>query len=572
MTAARNRRDAVYLALIVAGGAAARIYGLDFGLPHQGVRPDELTLIARVMNFFSWDLNPRFFSYPSLLMYLLFLAYNLYYCLGLALGKFRSLGDFIAFYARDPSSFYLISRGISALFGTLSILAVHQLALRLFGRIEALLAACFLAFAYLHVRDSHFGTTDVPVTFFVIASYVAMAAFWNASSTRTSTVAGLFAGLAASTKYMGALLCVPMVLARLFAADTPPGRPRSQAPNRSLVVFGLAFAAAFLAGTPYALVELARIRGDFAREVRAVWAFGYPLPSGWVYHLTCSLRYGLGLPLLGASLLGCFVLFHRDWRKACFLMSFPLLYYVLMGKGNRDFVRYAIPLVPFLCVTAAVLLSQLHALARRQISAGRSSSLLAGAVVALLFPSLDSVVRFDSLLGKQDTRVAARQYVEQVVPSGSSFSEFSSAFGELELSPSGSQVKKLLVSATGESVQERVDRVRWEEVRTGGRVGYELWQYDPETRQFLADGRPAPGSPDFIIVEDSPLRFYPARVTPEIRELTHRDYVLGKSFLAYGNLAPGTIFNEMDALYIPYAGFGGYRRPGPNIFVYRRSP
>jgi hypothetical protein len=448
---------------------------------------------------------------------------------------------------------------------------LHQLALRLFGRVEAMLAACFLAFAYLHVRDSHFGTTDVPVTFFLIASYVGMAAFWNVSSTRNSMVAGMFAGLAASTKYMGVLLWVPMALARLFTADTPR-QPRSQTPNRSLVFFGLAFAAAFLAGTPYAPVEIARIRSDFAREVRAVWAMGYPLPSGWVYHLTCSLRYGLGLPLLGVSLLGCFVLFHRDWRKACFFLSFPLLYYVLMGKGNRDFVRYAIPLIPFLCVTAAISLAHLHALARRRLSEGRSSILVAAAAFLLLFPSLDSVARFDSLLARQDTRVAARRYVEQVVPAGSSLCEFSSAFGELELSPSGSQLKKLLESATGKSVQERVDRARWEEVRTGARAGYELWQYDSATKQFLADGRAALGGPDFLIVEDSPLRFYPAKVPPEIRDLTHRSYVLKKSFLAYGALPAGTIFNEMDALYLPYAGLGGYRRPGPNIFVYQRSP
>ena len=78
MTAGWKRRDALLLALIVTGGAMARFYGLGFGLPHQGVRPDELTLIARVMEFFSWDLNPRFFSYPSLLMYILFAAYNAY--------------------------------------------------------------------------------------------------------------------------------------------------------------------------------------------------------------------------------------------------------------------------------------------------------------------------------------------------------------------------------------------------------------------------------------------------------------------------------------------------------------
>ncbi len=567
MTAAWKRRDTLLLALIVAGGAAVRFYGLGFGLPHQGVRPDELTLIARVMNFFSWDLNPRFFSYPSLLMYILFAAYNTYYFLGLALGRFQSFSDFIATYAWDPSSFYLISRGISAVFGTLSIIAVHQVAHRLFGKVEALLGACFLAFAYLHVRDSHFGTTDVPVTFFVMASYAGIAAFWDSPSARHSTLAGLFAGLATSTKYMGVLLWVPMALTRLFA----PG-PRPQPRNRSLILFGLAFAAAFLAGTPFALLEAARIRSDFAREVRAVWAFGYPLPSGWIYHLTCSLRYGLGLPLLGASLAGCFILFFRDWRKASLFLSFPLLYYALMGKGNRDFVRYAIPLVPFLCVTAAVFLVRLHDLGRQRLTDAWSSSLLSAAAFLLLLPSIVSIARLNSLLSKEDTRVSARRYVERHIPAGSTISEFSASFGGLELSPSAASLQKPIGSAAGKSVQMQIDRARWNAMRSGKRAGYGLWQYDPETRQFLADGGFVTGNPDYLIVEDSPLRFYPAKVPPEIRDLASRGYVLTKSFTAYGELPAGTIFNEMDAVYFPYAGFKGYKRPGPNIFIYRRTP
>ncbi|MCI0568621.1 MAG: glycosyltransferase family 39 protein [Acidobacteria bacterium] len=571
MTAGWKRRDTLLLALIVTGGAVARFYGLAFGLPHQGVRPDELTLIARVMNFFSWDLNPRFFSYPSLLMYILFAAYNTYFWLGLALGRFQSISDLIAAYARDPSSFYLISRGISALFGTLSILAVYKVAFRLFGKVEALLAACFLAFAYLHVRDSHFGTTDVPVTFFVIASYVGMGALWDSPSTRHSTVAGLFAGLAASTKYMGVLLWAPMLLARLLAPSSAD-RPRPQSRDWSLILFGLAFAAAFLAGTPFALVEATRIRSDFAREVRAVWAFGYPLPPGWIYHLTCSLRYGLGVPLFGASLAGCFVLLRRDWRKASFLLSFPLLYYTLMGKGNRDFVRYAIPLVPFLCVTAAVFLAYLHTLARRRLSDAWGSILLAAAACLLLVPSIVSVVRFDSLLSMEDTRVSARRYVERLIPAGSTIAEFSASFGELELSPTATSLQKLLESAAGTRVQKQIDRARWNDVQAGRRAGYELWRYDPETKRFVAEGGAVPGNPDYLIVEDSPLRFYPAKVPPEIRDLTNRGYVLKKSFLAYGELSEGTIFNEMDALYIPFAGFAGYERPGPNIFIYQRAP
>jgi hypothetical protein len=107
-------------------------------------------------------------------------------------------------------------------------------------------------------------------------------------------------------------------------------------------------------------------------------------------------------------------------------------------------------------------------------------------------------------------------------------------------------------------------------VRAGRRPGYRLARYDAETKRFQADDGTVVENPDFLVLEDSPLRFYPATVPAEIRDLTRRGYVLKQSFVAYGALPTGTIFNEMDALYLPFAGFAGYSRPGPNIFIYQR--
>jgi hypothetical protein len=38
----------------------------------------------------------------------------------------------------------------------------HVIAARIGGRLAGLLSAFFLAFAVLHLRDSHFATTDMP--------------------------------------------------------------------------------------------------------------------------------------------------------------------------------------------------------------------------------------------------------------------------------------------------------------------------------------------------------------------------------------------------------------------------
>ena len=52
------------LALIVAVGAALRVWGIAFGLPHDLARPDEEKIAYAVFGILHGDFNPHFFLYP----------------------------------------------------------------------------------------------------------------------------------------------------------------------------------------------------------------------------------------------------------------------------------------------------------------------------------------------------------------------------------------------------------------------------------------------------------------------------------------------------------------------------
>ena len=196
------------------------------------------------------------------------------------------------------------------------------------------------------------------------------------------------------------------------------------------------------------------------------------------------------------------------------------------------------------------------------------------ALLAILIsiPSLSAILRFDTLLARSDTRVQARRFVEESIPQGSTISEFSPDFGTLELSPTLSLLEKELAAAgSGTTVEGSLAGARIEAVREGARPGYRLWEYDASSRKYLEAGKEVAGSPDFLILEDSPLRFYQAAIPTEIRETIDRTYLLERSFLAYPPRSRGFVFNELDILYVPFARFGDYRFPGPNIFLYRRT-
>jgi hypothetical protein len=63
---------------------------------------------------------------------------------------------------------YLIPRLLSVTAGVLTIPVLYGVSKELFSRRVALVAAAFLTVAFLHVRDSHFGVTDVSMTFLAL--------------------------------------------------------------------------------------------------------------------------------------------------------------------------------------------------------------------------------------------------------------------------------------------------------------------------------------------------------------------------------------------------------------------
>ncbi len=70
--AARLRRlttpDAMFLAVLLAVAAVARLWGLTFGLPHAMVRPDEDAVGAIAGGYYDGNFRPLIFDYPPLFM------------------------------------------------------------------------------------------------------------------------------------------------------------------------------------------------------------------------------------------------------------------------------------------------------------------------------------------------------------------------------------------------------------------------------------------------------------------------------------------------------------------------
>jgi 4-amino-4-deoxy-L-arabinose transferase-like glycosyltransferase len=534
----RHRRLLVGLAIVFAVAAIVRFWGLAFGLPHTQARPDETHIIEAARTMLSGRL-PRFYDYPWLYIALLSVLYVGYYVWGALFGVFGSLADMVASWPNHWEPFFLISRAMAAAFGAATVLVVFRLGRRLWGDTAGLVAALFLALAFIHARDSHFGTTDTALTFFITASVMLLVEAHASGRQSLFALAGVVGGLGAATKYNALLLLAPIVasyLGHLFAS-----RDRAEAiRDPRLFTYGIPFLMAFGVGVPFVVLDypnFARAMEEFQRSM----ARGDPrlgLSNGWIHHLEFSLRYGLGIPLLVAGVAGSAWFAMRSPGQAAIVLAFPLAYYAVAGSLRNLYFRYTIPMVPFVCLAAAFAVCQAARWLGARVQIAERQRLLTFAAVMLLsavviLPSAIDVWRFDRIVSRTDNRVVVSQWFEEHVPAGSSVLQSGSRYGLAQF-----------------------DR----------KLGYREWVWDGGAMIFRVEGRPATGEPDWIVVQDSPL---PSSTQDLVTQLLSRDYVLVAAFKAL-SISDDLVYDRMDMFYVPFAGLTSVTRPGPNFAIYAR--
>jgi len=536
----RTRRRWVFLALgvIVCVAAVLRFWGIGFGLPHTQARPDETHIIEAARTMLSGKM-PRFYDYPWLYIGTLSVLYTGYFVWGAATGAFHSLADMVASWPMDWAPFFLISRAMAATFGTATVLVVFRIGRRLWGDSAALLAALFMALAFIHARDSHFGTTDTALTFFIVASVGVLIDAHRNGSQAQFVVAGLLGGLGAATKYNAVLLLAPIVGSYGLHVMLADERLKAARDPR-LFTYGIPYLLAFGVGIPFVVLDYQ----SFAiamKDLQSSVTGGDPylrIENGWIHHLVNSMRYGLGLPLLGAGLAGGVLLAVRTPGVAVLLLAFPVAYYSLAGSLRKLFFRYTIPIVPFLCLTAAYVVWQAAlwlgsraGVARWHRAVFATTLVVLGAIV--IGPSAVNLWRFDRLVSQTDNRVVVAEWFEQHVPAGSSVLQSGSRYGLAQFHR---------------------------------RLGYVEWVWDGGRRRFNVNGRPAEGQPDWIVLQDSPL---PSATQDQVTELLAGDYVLVNSFKAV-SLKDDVVYDQQDMFYVPFSGLQHVTRPGPNFTLYAR--
>jgi hypothetical protein len=294
----------VALPLILLGALVLRVGAVGFGNDTLSFQVDEDLNVSLPLTLSWTGFNPLDFHYPAFLWYALWGLDRAASWVGHLNQQFSHGWDLRQF-DRDPVRFFLLGRVLSVGFGTATVFLVYRVGRRLISPDQGLLAAAFLAGAFLHVRDSALATPDSAMTFFVVLSLLGAAIVLQEGHAQGYLLAGVATGLATATKYNAALVFVALIIAHWRHAaqrDEPVWRIVT-APR--LLGALLVMASIFTAVNPYFLLDWPEALADIWRYSLVLQEGMYRSPTvGWWYHVSVSLRYGLGIGLLGLALAG----------------------------------------------------------------------------------------------------------------------------------------------------------------------------------------------------------------------------------------------------------------------------
>jgi len=277
---------------------------------------------------------------------------------------------------------YLIGRLIAALLGAATVLVLY-LALRRESTSLAWGSVMLLTICPLHVINSQYATVDVPATFLLVLAFLFALRGAEGPTLRHAMMTGLFVGLAAATKYNAGLFLLPALLAPVLSSVEQeracsersrrvscPGPWKGKRGGLSWWLGVPAGAAVgFLICNPW--VGTQEFREGFLFEWRHAQAGGtfafVGTGNGWSYHLLHGLPVALGYPFLAAFILGLALAIRSKSPAVRFSLLWCLFYFAVIGFGRERFVRYLVPMMPFVSILAALALGRTaEFLARRR--------------------------------------------------------------------------------------------------------------------------------------------------------------------------------------------------------------
>jgi hypothetical protein len=566
-----NVRAFVLLWLVLGAGLGLRLWGIAFAGSTPIGRPDEEIFAVEAMAMFTrpygrlssgWP--DGFFMVWHAMLWLERAWFHLVYGEGTV-----NLGCLLTV---RPLAVILPVRVLSALLGTATAWVVGQIAATLApsrAREAALWGTAMYGVNYLVGRDGHFAVSDTALCLGIALTLLACT---RAAAGKLAWLpwAGFLAGCSFSIKYSGAGLLVPCVVAGAIAVH----RRRSEAIRPLLWAVAATIIGTILLA-PQALMHWAYFhRGLFGWVDRYYLASAPPGgPRGWLFYPLTVLPASFGVPGYVLCVAGLVSVIRRIRWVGAPLGTYVVAYYTLiLGSLHMLFVRYGSPIVPPLAAAGGAFAVQLidGVCARLELPRPAATALLA---ILTLTPPAMQLAQFDRLLGRNDTRDLAREWLVSRGEGKTVLSEGAYAhvqaiearhaqFCRQELPAALWRPTPVLASSL-QTPPSGPGEAGWASIGFAGTFWYVL--HEGDQRVSLPDLHDE-AAPDFLAQGRGPR---------SIASLSGEDHWGPRDPVCWQEVAhfsPGDleapVWDAYDAFFTPFTHLSALQRPGPEIFVY----
>ncbi|MFH1843153.1 MAG: glycosyltransferase family 39 protein [bacterium] len=402
----RQRQASLFCLLVLLLAAGLRLWHVRHGLPDF---LEEAIPFKQALEMWGWntgqtDLNPHFFNYPTLSIYLHFTVQKLFYACGQMLGLYHNPSDYWLLYQLDPTTPVVVARLIGIGCDLATIVAVWSLGERL-RKGAGLLAAVYVACMPTMIVTSRSIYTDPVMTAFAMWSLERMLAYRQHGGWGRLAASLALLGLAAGAKYTAGLLVLPLAWI-LWARHGWRGLAWWPAAAAGCLTV-------FLVSSPYVVFDFSSFWSDFSFERRHM-AEGHLGTLGrhksWVQLFTVIKDLGwVGSScLLGSLGLTLSAVRRHSQRPELALWLFLLPNLLSVAFFRMSAIRYLVPILP-----GAALLASLVAVTVSGRFSGRQRILATLLLATALLAQPIGSGFVAASRGGQSTQMLAREWCEQ---------------------------------------------------------------------------------------------------------------------------------------------------------------
>lgn len=401
----KNFRVPLFLFIFIITSGIFRFYNLNWDQGNY-FHPDERNIANAVSQiiFFS-QLNPHFFAYGGFTIYL-----------------YRLTADILFFLTKNASwitsweSINVIGRFFSAFFSTLTIIPLYFLAKKISDKKTAFLTIILYAFTVTSIQTAHYAVTESLITFTGISICLFSIIILKKTRILNTLILGIISGIAIAAKTSSVSFLIMPFLAFIFAGTTQKIEVKKILIH--FIFFLIVTFVVFIIFSPYTLLDWKKFIESMTYEsgvatgsLPVVYTLQFDHTIPYLFQMK-NFFWQIGIDTIFCVLGFVFVLFEairRKNKKLLIFSIFPLLYFLYVGSWHTKFIRYTVPIIPFLLISSSIFLIKIRSKFKTLGNILIGTTILATVVWALAFFSIYT---------RTQTRIAASEWVYHNVPNG----------------------------------------------------------------------------------------------------------------------------------------------------------